>query len=311
MQKLVGWLPVLVVLLLASLLSCENPSGEPTPRPTATLSSGSQAIASPTTSADGSPTPASMSTPAPTSYTVQSGDSLAAICAAELPEVADCISAIVVLNNLSAPDQITVGQVLQLPTGAASTTEQQTQATTAGAPAGETAVVARAVDGDTLALTDGRRVRLILVDTPETVDPNRPVGCYGPEASAFTKSLVEGQTVTLEKDVSETDRYDRLLRYVYLPDGRMLNEVLLSEGYAQVATYPPDVKYVDRFLADQAAARNAGLGLWGAACSEETLSPTSTPVVHPAIRPFRPMPSGLFGATRWMRDQGQHQFFQR
>ena len=149
---------------------------------------------------------------------------------------------------------------------------------------GPDAKVTRVIDGDTIEITLGGqmdRVRLILVDTPETVAPGQPVGCFGPEASAFTKSLLTvGLIVTLEKDVSERDRFDRLLRYVYLPDGRMLNEVLIAEGYAQVATFPPDVKYVDRMLAAQRAARDAGKGLWTACAAgpPATTPPSATRV---------------------------------
>lgn len=159
------------------------------------------------------------------------------------------------------------------------------------APLVEPATVARVIDGDTLELADGSRLRLIGIDTPETVAPNHPVECYGREASAKTRELVEGRVVYLEKDVSETDRFGRLLRYVYLEDGRMLNEVLVAEGYASAASYPPDVKYQDRFLAAERAAREAALGFWGAVCAE---SPTPTPVpptatpAPPALAPALP-----------------------
>ncbi|MCB0163783.1 MAG: thermonuclease family protein, partial [Anaerolineae bacterium] len=82
------------------------------------------------------------------------------------------------------------------------------------------------------------------------------------EATEANRHLVESQTVTLEKDVSETDRYGRLLRYVYVGPV-MVQEELLRQGLAQVSTYPPDVKYVDRFLAVQQVAQAAGAGLWG------------------------------------------------
>ena len=75
----------------------------------------------------------------------------------------------------------------------------------------------------------------------------RSVEPYGKEASARNVQLVEGKTVYLERDVSKTDRYGRLLRYVWLGDGSMINATLVTEGYAQVATYPPHVKYADRF----------------------------------------------------------------
>ncbi len=132
----------------------------------------------------------------------------------------------------------------------------------------EMAQVINVVDGDTIdVLLNGveYRVRYILVDTPETKHPTKGVQPFGPEASEANRQMVSGQTVYLEKDVSNTDRYDRLLRYVYLPDGRLVNEELLRLGLAQVATFPPDVKYVDRFRAVQGEAQAAGVGLWGAA----------------------------------------------
>ena len=145
--------------------------------------------------------------------------------------------------------------------------------------------VVRVVDGDTIVveIAGGEyHLRYIGVDTPETVDPNRPVGCYGPEASAHNKSLVEGKTVGLEKDVSDTDRYGRLLRYVWLPgestdSGQpdMVNAALVRDGYAQVSTYPPDVAYQDTFLRLQQEAREARRGLWGDVCTSAT--PTAAP----------------------------------
>ena len=78
--------------------------------------------------------------------------------------------------------------------------------------------VIRVVDGDTIEIEGGQKVRYIGIDTPETVDPSRPVGCYGKEASDKNKELVEGKIVRLEKDISETDRYGRLLRYIYVGD---------------------------------------------------------------------------------------------
>ena len=128
------------------------------------------------------------------------------------------------------------------------------------------------MDGDTIDVNIAgktQRVRLIGMDTPEIYSR---VDCFGPEASDFAKSLLPlGTVVRLEKDVSETDRYNRLLRYVYLPDGRMLNEVLVAEGYAMVATFPPDVKYQDRFLAAQRTAREHNKGLWGK-CKQSSAS---------------------------------------
>jgi micrococcal nuclease len=142
-------------------------------------------------------------------------------------------------------------------------------------PTGEQAQVTRVVDGDTIDVVIAGatyRVRYIGVDTPETVDPRRPVGCYGREASERNRQLVEGKTVGLEKDVSETDKYERLLRYVWV-DGEMVNAILVREGYAMASTYPPDVKYQELFLSLQGEARDAGLGLWGPACIPTPVAP--------------------------------------
>ncbi len=138
----------------------------------------------------------------------------------------------------------------------------------------------RVVDGDTIdVVIEGQqfRVRYIGIDTPETVDPRRPVGCFGKEASARNRELVEGRTVGLEKDVSETDAFGRLLRYVWL-DGRMVNAALVEEGYASASTYPPDVKYAELFASLQAQAREASRGLWGDACATRTPAPPAAGV---------------------------------
>ena len=127
------------------------------------------------------------------------------------------------------------------------------------------AQVTRVVDGDTIEVSIGGtlyRVRYIGIDTPETVAPDRPVGCYGPEASAANKALVEGKTVTLEKDVSDMDQYGRLLRYVYV-GSTFVNAELVRQGYAHAYTYPPDVKYTPYLLGLQQEARDAHRGLWG------------------------------------------------
>ena len=130
-------------------------------------------------------------------------------------------------------------------------------------------LVTRVVDGDTAEmLIEGGEVdvRFIGIDTPETVAPGQPVECYGQEASAYTESRLEGRTVRLEYDVERTDRYGRTLAYVWIGD-ELFNETLVAEGYALVTTYPPNVAYVDRFVAAQRAAREAGRGLWDA-CPE-------------------------------------------
>lgn len=133
--------------------------------------------------------------------------------------------------------------------------------------AGESVIVSKVVDGDTIETENGRIVRLIGVDTPETKDPRRSVGCFGKEASNETKKLLLNKEVILQKDVSETDKYKRLLRYVFLPldNGQMLfmNDYLVREGFAKVLTYPPDVKYNEQFRQAEKAAREDKRGLWG------------------------------------------------
>lgn len=128
---------------------------------------------------------------------------------------------------------------------------------------GEAARVVYVVDGDTIHVEmNGQtyRVRYIGVDAPEST---RVVECFGREATEFNRGLVAGQRLRLERDVSETDQYGRLLRYVYLADGRMVNEILAREGYALARSFPPDVKHQDRLREAERAARRNRRGLWG------------------------------------------------
>ena len=122
--------------------------------------------------------------------------------------------------------------------------------------------VSRVVDGDTIEIEGGEKVRYIGIDTPEVVDPRKPVQCFGKEASNKNKELVDGKRIRLEKDVSETDKYGRLLRYIFVGD-LFVNEVLVKEGYAFSSTYPPDVKYQSIFVEAEKEAREANRGLWG------------------------------------------------
>jgi len=126
--------------------------------------------------------------------------------------------------------------------------------------------VVKVIDGNTVDVQIGGAtvpVRYIGISIPESVDPRRPSEVMDEEASKKNRELVEGQQLFLEKDVSETDGHGQLLRYAYLQDGRMVNEELLRLGYAQVATSPPDVKYVERFKAVEQEAKQAHRGLWG------------------------------------------------
>jgi micrococcal nuclease len=125
----------------------------------------------------------------------------------------------------------------------------------------EESIVARVVDGDTFETDLGQKVRLIGVNTPEKFGKAQ---YYGIEASQFTKEQLEGQKVYMFKDVSETDKYGRLLRYVFIKGNTvMYNETLLQEGFANVMTYPPDVMFAKKFVIFEREARTNNTGLWG------------------------------------------------
>jgi len=117
--------------------------------------------------------------------------------------------------------------------------------------------VSRIVDGDTVVLSTGERVRYIGMDTPE-MNPLEP---FAKEATEANRQLVEGKTVRLEKDISETDRYGRLLRYVWV-DNMMVNLELVRRGLAEAHAYPPDVRYQALLEAAQVEAKLAGRGMW-------------------------------------------------
>ena len=156
--------------------------------------------------------------------------------------------------------------------------DHQAPATRPNEPPGfETATVTRVIDGDTVEVTidahepgpgagqtnigESYDVRLIGIDTPESVKPGTPVECFAREASAAAKALLEGRSVALIKDVENTDRYGRLLRYVYMGD-EMANARLVTNGYAYAYTYPPNVRHSDLFVELQQEARRSERGLW-------------------------------------------------
>lgn len=147
-----------------------------------------------------------------------------------------------------------------------------------GDSGGELLKVSRVIDGDTIELENGERVRYIGIDTPETVDPRKPVQCFGVEASKKNKELVEGKSVRLEKDITDRDKYSRLLRYVWVGN-TFINLELVKRGFAQSYSYPPDIKYQDQFVEAQKEAREAKTGLWGAcpAVTEATVVSPATP----------------------------------
>lgn len=121
--------------------------------------------------------------------------------------------------------------------------------------------VIRIVDGDTIEIEGGEKVRYIGINAPESVAPGKQVKCFGKEASNKNKELVLGKEVRLEKDISEADKYGRLLRYVHL-GSVFVNDELVREGYVRVSTYPPDVKYQTKFLESEKYAKEFNLGLW-------------------------------------------------
>ncbi len=156
------------------------------------------------------------------------------------------------------------GAAGEAPAGLATTSAER--AAWPGPPGDAVAAeVQRVTDGDTFVATvDGRkeRVRVIGVDTPETVAPNRPVEPYGRQASSFAERYLTGATVRLAGDAEPRDRYGRLLAYVWLADGTFWNALLVAEGYAQQLTIPPNVTYAGLFRRLVAEARRGDRGLW-------------------------------------------------
>jgi len=131
--------------------------------------------------------------------------------------------------------------------------------------AGPTAIVARVVDGDTIVLRGGERIRYIGMDTPETVKPGTPVQCFAKAAGHENARLVAGRRVRLRYDAERRDRYGRTLAYVYrASDGLFVNAELVRRGYARQLTIPPNVAHAPLFGRLAAQARERGRGLWRA-----------------------------------------------
>ena len=126
----------------------------------------------------------------------------------------------------------------------------------------EYAYIQEAVDGDTVRLSDGRKLRYVGMDTPELHHPSKGEQCFGQKAYEQNKKLVEHQLVSLEKDVSETDKYGRLLRYVWFGD-KLVNQQLVADGYAVARSFPPDISRQDELRSAEKTAREQSLGLWG------------------------------------------------
>ena len=135
----------------------------------------------------------------------------------------------------------------------------------ASEPASVSAVVTRVIDGDTIEASFSGRiedVRLIGIDTPETVKPDEPVQCFGPQASAFTHRLLEGATVRLTFGVEERDTYGRMLAYVRRGK-QFVNATLVRRGFARTLTIPPNDRFAPQLRLLELSAARAGRGLWG------------------------------------------------
>jgi len=202
-----------------------------------------------------------------------------------MKKIVVCIIGIILLSTVllacSTPNQVI--PTIQLPL--TTTTSFTVPSTTV--PLTTEARVTRVIDGDTIDVDlNGTiyRVRYIGIDTPELGDSRLEVRELAQAATDANKRLVEGAVVRLEKDVSETDKYGRLLRYVYV-GSLFVNAELVKLGYAQVATYPPDVKYEALFLSLQKEAREAGRGLWASSSPTPTPTPTPSPTLTPTPTP--------------------------
>jgi micrococcal nuclease len=159
----------------------------------------------------------------------------------------------------------------------ATTAAPTTTSTAPAQPAGDVVSVTRIIDGDTLEVSGGETVRLIGIDTPETKHPSRPVECFGAQASEHATALMgPGTDIRLVYDVERTDRYGRTLAYVYrASDGLFVNLEMVRDGFAAVATYPPNVGHVEEFLAAEREARSNNRGLWGACGGTDTPAASS------------------------------------
>ena len=264
---------VAIVMVGLALVFSACSSGDETaddqpiePTPTTELAVGAADPGEPEESAPAAPvTVAALPKPTALVYTVEAGDTVGAIAAT----FGTTIDAIIALNDLSDPNAIAVGQALRLPVAVSA--EDITPPAPVVADLVRTEVV-EVIDGDTikvrLANDTVEAVRYIGIDTPETVDPGRPVEPWGPEASAENAALLAGSVVYLESDVSERDSFGRLLRYVWVQDKDdaylLVDAALLALGLAQVSTFPPDVKYVETFVVAQDAAQAAEARIWGA-----------------------------------------------
>jgi len=185
--------------------------------------------------------------------------------------------AFVFSGNGSQPTQTTEQRTQSTITTSENKNEDNNIATSVNKINGDLVKVVRVIDGDTIEIEGGEHVRYIGIDTSETVDPRKPVQCFGVEASNKNKELIEGKMVRLEKDITDRDKYNRLLRYVYVSD-TFINLELVKQGFAYSYSYPPDIKYQDQFVKAQQEARVAKRGLWNACpAQDQTVTPPDVP----------------------------------
>ena len=179
-------------------------------------------------------------------------------------------------------------QQTQTPNAQTPTTNTNLQDTTTQT---QTGTVVSITDGDTLRVNVNgteMNIRLIGIDAPEINHPTEPIQCYSPEAKTALENLILNQEVTLEKDVSDKDQYDRFLRYIWFGE-TLVNEYMTQNGFAFASKYPPDTKYQVRIAAAEAAARSGGAGLWAVdTCDGNVYTGTYkdlNKVVEPAVVP--------------------------
>lgn len=176
------------------------------------------------------------------------------------------------INNQPPKEKQTVQQPKEQPKQETEQKPKEETGKVAGEAIGkETVVVGYVIDGDTVGLANGEKVRLIGIDSPESGQP------YYTEVKNKLRELVEGKEVLLEKDVGDRDKYGRLVRYIWLGT-TLINLEMVKQGYSKSYTYPPDVKYQTQILAAEKEAREKQLGLWGAISTQPKASTGQCPI---------------------------------
>ncbi|MBI2334252.1 thermonuclease family protein [Candidatus Daviesbacteria bacterium] len=202
----------------------------------------------------------------------------------KLPTIAKVIAgiALFLIAVMIAPKSQTAEQIQKVEPKSQGQVNVAATSSPTSIPQSDLYTVSSVIDGDTIQVViDSKKetIRLIGIDSPETVDPRKPVQCFGKEASAKLKSLISGKSVRLEADQSQDnrDKYQRFLRYVFLEDGTNVNKLMVSEGFAYEYTYNTPYKYQSEFKQAQKEAEENKRGLWA-----DNACPTSSP--QPSIQ---------------------------